>query len=246
MTETSTHAIILRRPSISRRHRRRFRRRHGRLPFLSTSPAPVSRREERGRRHPPPPSSPCLSSAAVARRGLGDGPRCRSRGLSWSKGGGIKDNDGSHRRQPLSPITVAVVAVVAAAANAASTTPSPLPPPSLSLQPLPTSLHLQRSCRWLVVVSSVALCLLRCPPSEFISPRHHAIVDAFSAGPPSPFAYHRQPLSCRSFTEHQSLLPLLLMVGCCILRPPSSIPTTSPSQNVSSFHPLGLILTYLE
>jgi hypothetical protein len=112
-----------------------------------------------------------------------------------------------------------------------------LPPPSLSLQPLPTSLRLQRSCRWLVVVSSVAPRLLRRPPSEFISPRHRAIVDAFAAGPPSPFAYHRQPLSCRSFTEHQSLTPLPLVVGCCILRPPSSIPTTSPSRKRFQFPP---------
>ena len=71
--------------------------------------------------------------------------------------------------------------------------------------------------------------LLRCPPSEFVSPCRCVILDAFAAGPPSPFADHCQPLSCCSFTEHQLLLPLLLMVGCCILRPPSSIPFTSPS-----------------
>jgi hypothetical protein len=65
--------------------------------------------------------------------------------------------DRRHRRQPLSPITIVVVAAVAAAANAAATTPSPLPPPSLLLQPLSMSLRLQRFCRWLVVVSSVAL-----------------------------------------------------------------------------------------
>ena len=160
--------------------------------------------------------------------------------------GGIKDDGGRHRRRPLSPITVVVLAAVAAATDAAATTPSPLPPPSLSLQPLPMSLRLQRSCRWLVVVSSVAPRLLRRPPSEYISPRHCAIVDAFAAGPPSPFAYHRQPLSCRSFTEHQLLSPLPLMVGCCILRPPSSIPPHHQAENVSIFHPLGLILTYLE
>ena len=73
-------------------------------------------------------------------------------------------------------ITVVVVAAVAAAtaaataADAAATTPSPLPPLSLSLQPPPTSLHLRCSCRWLVVVLSVAPCLLRCPPSKFVSP----------------------------------------------------------------------------
>ncbi len=143
--------------------------------------------------------------------------------------------DRRHCRQPLSPITtVVVVAAVPAAADAAATTPSPLPPPSISLQPLPMSLRLQCSCRWLVVVSSVAPRLLRHPPSEFISPH---IVDAFATGPPSPFAYHCQPLSYRSFTEDQSLLPLPLMVGCCILRPPSSIPTTSPSQKSFQFPP---------
>ena len=71
-----------------------------------------------------------------------------------------------------------------------------------------------------VVVSSVAPRLLHCPPFEFVSPRHRAIVNAFTAGLPSPFANHSQPLSCCSFTEHQWLSPLPLMVGCCILRPP--------------------------
>jgi len=123
-----------------------------------------------------------LSSAAVARHSLGEGPRRRGRGSSWSKGEGIKDDDGHHRRQPLSPITIVVVAAVAAAADAVTTTPSPLPLPSLLLQPLPTSLHLQRSCRWLVVVSSVGPRLLHRPPSEFISPRHCAIVDASPPG----------------------------------------------------------------
>jgi len=173
-----------------------------------------------------------LSSAAVARCGPGDGPRCRGRESScWSEGEGIEDDDGRHRRQPLSPITVVVVAVVAAAADAVATMPSPL------LQPLPMSLRLQRSCRWLVVVSSVAPRLLRRPPSKFISPHHRAIVDAFAARPPSPFAYHRQPLSCRSFTKHQLLLPLPLMVGCCILCPPSSIPTTPSSRKRFKFPP---------
>jgi len=112
-----------------------------------------------------------------------------------SEGGGIKDDGGHHRHQPLSPNTVVVVAAIAAAANAVATTPSPLPPPSLLLQPLPTSLRLQCSCQWLVVVSSAAPRLLRRPPSEFISPRHRAIVDTFATGSPSPFAYHGQPLS---------------------------------------------------
>jgi hypothetical protein len=47
----------------------------------------------------------------------------------------------------------------------------------------------------LIVVSSVAPCLLRHLPSELMSPHHRAIVDAFAAGPPSPFADHHQPLS---------------------------------------------------
>ena len=80
-------------------------------------------------------------------------------------------------------ITVVVIAAVAAttataaAANAATTTPLPLPPLSLLLQPLPTSLHLRRSCRWLVIVSSVDPCLLRCPPSKFVSPPHCGVVN---------------------------------------------------------------------
>ena len=143
-------------------------------------------------------------------------------GSSWFKGGGI-DNNNDHRcrnqHQLLSSMAVATmtsppppstatavnnatIGAVAAASNAAVTTPSPLPPPSLLLQPLLMSLRLRRSCRWLVVVSSVAPPLLRCPLSEFVSPYHRAVVNAFPAGPPSPFAYRRQPLSCRSFTEH--------------------------------------------
>jgi hypothetical protein len=68
-------------------------------------------------------------------------------------------------------------AVTATIANAAATMPSPLPPLSLLLQPPPTSLHLRRSCRWLVVVSSVAPCLLHCPLSKFVSPPRHAVVN---------------------------------------------------------------------
>ena len=72
---------------------------------------------------------------------------------------------------------VIVAAVAAATVTAAATTPSPLPPLSLLLQPLPRSLHLRRSCRWLVVVLSVTPCLLRRPPSKFVSPPHRAVVD---------------------------------------------------------------------
>ena len=77
---------------------------------------------------------------------------------------------------------VAATTAAAAAADAAATTPSPLPPLSLSLQPPPTSLCLRRSCGWLVVVSSVAPRLLRRTPSKFVSPCHRAVVDAFFAG----------------------------------------------------------------
>ena len=69
--------------------------------------------------------------------------------------------------------TPASFAVTAAATNAAAT----LPLLSLLLQPLPTSLHLQHSCRWLVVVSSVAPCLLRRPPSKFVSPPRCEVVN---------------------------------------------------------------------
>ena len=88
---------------------------------------------------------------------------------------------------------------------------------------------------------------VNCPHCATISPPGIVVFgltvgDAFAAGPPSPFACHRQPLSCRSFTEHQSLSPLPLMVGCCILRPPSSIPTTSPSQKRFQFPPPKTLL----
>jgi len=63
--------------------------------------------------------------------------------------------------------------------------PPPLPPPpALTLASAvtiaaasPTSLHLQRSCRWLVVVLSVAPHLLHCPRSKFVSPPCHAVVN---------------------------------------------------------------------
>ena len=72
-------------------------------------------------------------------------------------------------------ITVVVVAAVAAAAaaaaaaDAAATMPSPLPPLSLSLQPSATSLRLLH-CRWLVVVLSVAPCLLVVRRSNLSAP----------------------------------------------------------------------------
>jgi hypothetical protein len=64
----------------------------------------------------------------------------------------------------------------------------------------------------LTLLSMVGCCvvaprLLQCLPSKFVSPRRCDIIDAFAAGPPSPFAYHQQSLSCRSFTEYQLLLP---------------------------------------
>jgi hypothetical protein len=57
-----------------------------------------------------------------------------------------------------------------------------LPPPSPSLQHPPTSLLLQGSCQWLVVVSSVTPRLLHCPLSKLVSPRRRAIVDVFADG----------------------------------------------------------------
>ena len=55
---------------------------------------------------PCPPLACCPLPSHVAVRG--NGPRRRGRGSSWSEGGGIKDDDGRHRRQPLSPITVVI------------------------------------------------------------------------------------------------------------------------------------------
>ncbi len=72
--------------------------------------------------------------------------------------------------------TIAAATATAAAANAVTTNPSPLPLLSLLLQPPSTSLHLRRSCQWLVVVSSVTPCLLRCPLSKFVSPPRPAVV----------------------------------------------------------------------
>ncbi len=80
------------------------------------------------------------------------------------------------------------------------------------------------SCRWLIVVSSVAPRLPRHPPpSKFISsPRRCAIVVAFASGPPSPLADHHQPLSFRSFTEHQLPLPLPLKVVVALSARPAT------------------------
>jgi hypothetical protein len=82
-----------------------------------TGPRPKARRAGTAP-SPPPASSPRLSSAAVARRGPGDGPRRRGWGSSWSKGGGIEDDDGCHRRQPLSPLSLLP-----------PSPPPPMPPP---------------------------------------------------------------------------------------------------------------------
>jgi hypothetical protein len=92
----------------------------------------------------------------------------------------------------------------------------------------------------LVVVLSVAPCLLCCPPSKFVIPRHHAIIDTFAAGPPSPFAYRRQTLSCRSFTKHQLILPLPLMVVVAFSIHPAAYQPHHQAKNVSGFHLLDL------
>ena len=51
----------------------------------------------------------------------------------------------------------------------------------------------------------------------------------FRRRPPSSIADLRQPLFYRSCPSHPSPSPLPSMVGCCVLRPPSSIPTEPPS-----------------
>jgi len=58
--------------------------------------------------------------------------------------------------------------------------------------------------------------------------------------PPAPIANLCQPLS------YPSPSLLLSMLGCCILRPPSSIPTKPPSWQHFHLPTFGLILTYWE
>jgi hypothetical protein len=73
---------------------------------------------------------------------------------------------------------VVIAAAAAAAADAAATTPSPFPPLSLSLQPPPTSLHLRRSCRWLVVCRlSLLTCCVVCRPNLSAPPPRRAVVN---------------------------------------------------------------------
>ncbi len=134
-----------------------------------------------------------------------------------------------------------VVVVPITAATTATAAPLPSPPLSPLLQPLPASPHLQPH-QWLVVLSSAALHFLHHPPYKFFSPCRPAIIDAFIAGLPSPFADHQQLLSCCSCPKHLSPLPLPLMISCCVLRPPSSLPTAYQAENISSFYTLGLIL----
>ena len=66
--------------------------------------------------------------------------------------------------------------------------------------------------------------------------------NTFAAGhqPPSPIANLRHALS------YPSPSPLLSLVGCCILCPPSSIPTEPLSYKRFHVPTFGLILTYLE
>ena len=67
----------------------------------------------------------------------------------------------------------------------------------------------------------------------------------FCCWPPSLNADLHQPLFYCSWPDHPSHLPLPLMVGCCILPPPSSIPTEPPSWKPFHVPTFGLILTYL-
>ena len=130
--------------------------------------------------------------------------------------------------------------------------PPPLPPPPMLPPPRPCpclrrhhhcSLR-QRHCPsnapvdgWLLCRLSPLACCVVHRPNLSAPAVVRCVVDPLSAGLPSPFADHRQPLSCHSFTEHQSPLPLPLKVGCCVLRPPSSIPTTSPCRKHFQFPP---------
>ncbi len=138
--------------------------------------------------------------------------------------------------------------------------PPPLPPPMLP-PPRPCPCLRRHHCfslrqrhrpsdapvdGWLFCHLSPLACCVVCRPNLSAPAVVRCVINAFSAGPPSPFADHRQPLSYRSFTEHQLPLPLSLKVGCCVFRLPSSIPTTSPSRKRFQFPLLGLILTYLE
>ncbi len=131
----------------------------------------------------------------------------------------------------LAAAVTAVLVVAITATTITTTTAAPLPLSLLSplLQPPPMSPCLQPSRWWLVVVSSVAPHLLHHPPSKFVSPRSRAIFDTLATGPLSPFANHGQPLSCHSCPNHQLLLFVPLIVGCCILCPPSSLLATLPS-----------------
>ena len=81
---------------------------------------------------------------------------------------------------------------------------------------------------WLLCrLSLLVCCVVRCP--NLSAPAVvRCVVDAFLPG--------RRPLSLTIascclllFTKHQLPLPFPLQVGCCVLRPSSSIMTTSPS-----------------
>jgi hypothetical protein len=92
-----------------------------------TAPLPEARRA--GTAPSPPASSHRLSSAAVTRRGLGDGPRLRGRGLSWSE------------EEASRTTTVAIAAIAAIAASPYHLSPlsflPPPPPPPMPPQPHP-------------------------------------------------------------------------------------------------------------
>ena len=67
----------------------------------------------------------------------------------------------------------------------------------------------------------------------------------FRRRPPSPIADLCQPLFYRSCPGHPSPLPIPSMVGCCVLRPPSSIPTELPIRKRFHVPTFGLIFDLL-
>jgi hypothetical protein len=141
-----------------------------------TSPRPEARRAGTAP-SPPPASSPACRQlpSHVAVRGTPP----RGRGSSWSKGGGIEDDNGRHRRQPLSPLSLLP-----------PSPPPPMPPPprpNLCLRRHYRCSLCQRHCvsnapvdGWLwCCLSPLAYCLVRRP--NLSAP---AIVQSSTLSPP--------------------------------------------------------------
>ena len=103
---------------------------------------------------PPRASTPRVSSAAVACRGPGDGPRRRGWGSSWSKGGGIEDDDSCHCRQPLSPLLLLP-----------PSPPPPMPPPPCPHPCLPVTISAASAnvTASPTLLSMVGCCAVCCP-----------------------------------------------------------------------------------